>query len=325
MDKTAKRLKTKGVLAVPYDKGTGFCLMKSESYHQKLDKILDGPQFKKIEANADFIIKEETKFCRRLLDLKKGGFISKEFYETVRPVGSQPARLYGLAKVHKSNVPVRPILSMPGSQYENLSKAVADILKRLPEAGIRTDKKEVLKTVQTTMLEDDEIMVSLDIESLFTNVPLTESINYTADLLYSTDNAPTGIDKATFKELLQMVSKDVVILTHRGYYRQVDGVAMGSSVGPLLANIFVSQFDADLGSFSKFYFRYVDDVIRTLRIGGENYLLDFVNTLHQNLKFTLETPDENNSIAFLDMNIVRNPNGNCHHNGTGKKLTLVYC
>ena len=125
------------------------------------------------------------------------------------------------------------------------------------------------------MLEDDEIMVSLDIESLFTNVPLTESINYTADLLYSTDNAPTGIDKATFKELLQMVSKDVVILTHRGYYRQVDGVAMGSSVGPLLANIFVSQFDADLGSFSKFYFRYVDDVIRTLKIGGENFFARF--------------------------------------------------
>ena len=106
-----------------------------------------------------------------------------------------------------------------------------------------------------------------------------------------------------------MVSKDVVILTHRGYYRQVDNVAMGSSVGPLLANIFVSRFDADLGSFSKFYFRYVDDVIRTLRKGGENYLLDFVNTLHQNLKFTLETPDENNSIAFLDMKVVRNPNG----------------
>ena len=75
-----------------------------------------------------------------------------------------------------------------------------------------------------------------------------------------------GINRETFKELLEMVSKDVIMLTHRGYYRQVDGVAIGSSVGPLLANIFVSRYDSELASFSKFYFRYVDDVIRTLRL-----------------------------------------------------------
>ena len=130
-----------------------------------------------------------------------------------------------------------------------------------------------MDTIQSVKLDDDEIIVSLDIESLFTNVPLLECIDYTVDLLYSSPHAPPDIDKATFKGLLEMVSKDVVMLTHRGYCRQVDGVAMGSSVGPLLANIFVSRFDSELGPFSEFYFRYVDDVIRTLRTGGENTYL----------------------------------------------------
>ena len=84
---------------------------------------------------------------------------------------------------------------------------------------------------------------------------------------------------------------------------------MGSSVEPLLANIFVSRFDSELGSFSKFCFRYVDDVIRTLRTGGEKYLLDFVNTMHEHLKFTLEQLDNNNSIVFLDMKIIRHQDG----------------
>ena len=99
-----------------------------------------------------------------------------------------------------------------------------------------------------------------------------------------------------------MVSEDVLILTNDGYYRQVDGVAMGSAVGPLLANIFLSKFESELSSFSKLYFRYVDDIIRTIRKGGKNYLLDFVNTMHENLKFTVEEP-VNNKIAFLDLEI----------------------
>ena len=142
-------------MAVPYDKGTGFCIMQRTSYLQKLDKILNGPQFKAINVGSDFTIKQETKFCKQLSDMMKRGDISKEFYQKVRPVGSQPARLYGLAKVHKKESPLRPILSMPGSQYEKLSKELAEIIKKLPEAGIRTDRRKVLQTIQTTKLEED--------------------------------------------------------------------------------------------------------------------------------------------------------------------------
>ena len=101
LDRTKKWLKDNDIMAVPYDKGTGFCIMQRTSYFQKLVKILNGPQFKAINVDSDFTIKQETKFCKQLSDLMKLGDISKEFNQKVRPVGSQPGRLYGLAKVHK--------------------------------------------------------------------------------------------------------------------------------------------------------------------------------------------------------------------------------
>ena len=52
-----------------------------------------------------------------LKQLKDAGKVDNEMLESLRPTGSHPARLYGLAKVHKTTCPVRPILSMPGSAY----------------------------------------------------------------------------------------------------------------------------------------------------------------------------------------------------------------
>ena len=194
---------------------------------------------------------------------------------------------------------------MPGSQYAHLSTAFANILEKVLEANIRTDKTDVLRTFQTSKLEDDEVVVNLDLECLFTKVPSCESIEYTVDQLYSTQHAPAGVNNSTFKVLLEMVPKDVIMPSHGAYFKQNDDVAMGNSAGPLLANISVSKYDSEFGSFSKFYHRYLDDVIKTLRIGGDSYLLGFVDTLYESLTFTLEKPEDQCCIVLLEMEIQR--------------------
>ena len=87
------------------------------------------------------------------------------------------------------------------------------------------------------------------------------------------------------------------------FYRQTDGVAMGSPLGPLLANIFLSQYDGELASHSKVYLRYVDDIVRDMPVGGLDYLLPFANTIHNKLKFTAELEDPEQGLAFLDMRL----------------------
>ena len=55
-------------------------------------------------------------------------FIKRPVSVFKKPIGSQPPRLYGWAKIHKPTVPVRPVLLIPGSAYHKISLRVADWL-----------------------------------------------------------------------------------------------------------------------------------------------------------------------------------------------------
>ena len=91
---TQKFLKDNNLVAVPFDKWIGFCIMTQKLYEQKLDPIIDLPQFQKIEEkrkNAKQpVLKEEDRVVNALSDLKKKGKISEALYAELRPSGSQP-------------------------------------------------------------------------------------------------------------------------------------------------------------------------------------------------------------------------------------------
>ena len=111
-----------------------------------------------------------------LKDLKNAGKISEKLFSDLKPIGSQPPRLYGLAKVHKTDTPLRPIVSMPGSPYQRVAKKVAEWLSSVPECRINTSTEKVSAIVQSASLPPDKSLVSFDVVSLYTNVPVKESI-----------------------------------------------------------------------------------------------------------------------------------------------------
>ena len=80
-------------------------------------------------------------------------------------------------------------------------------------------------------------MVSSDVASLFTNVPLEKTIDIILKRIYVNQGVATDIPKQEMKELLNLYTKSVHFLFNNKIYIQVDGVAMGSPLGPLLANI----------------------------------------------------------------------------------------
>ena len=94
------------------------------------------------------------------------------------------ARLYGLAKVHKKNTPLRPVLSMPGSAYHKVAIKVAEWLSIVPECKINSSTKSVCDKLKTIQLAEDEIIISFDVSSLYTNAPVMEAITHCADLVY---------------------------------------------------------------------------------------------------------------------------------------------
>ena len=167
---TQKYLRENELLAIPFDKGIGFCTMEVGKYQEKLDAILELPQFQtvtKTRKNAkDPVKKEEERIKDELEDLLKADCIDKTLYDKLVPHGSQPARLYGLAKVHKSNTPVRPVLSMPGSAYHEIGIQVAEWLSTVPECVINTTTKEIADSLNDIQLDEEEEVASFDIKSL---------------------------------------------------------------------------------------------------------------------------------------------------------------
>ena len=87
-------------------------------------------------------------------------------------------------------------------------------------------------------------MASLDVDSLFTNIPLEETINICVDNLYNDNENPPNIPKHDFRNLLNIATKETFFMFNNIYYKQVDGVAMGSPLGPALANIFMCSFES---------------------------------------------------------------------------------
>ena len=126
VEKARKYFKYNGLLAVPFDKRVGFCVMKKETYEKKLKDFLQADQFSERKNLTDNVImKIEKDISKELLAMKKKVRISEALYTRLRSTGAQPARLYGLAKVHKQGTPLRTVLSLPGSSYDNLNKTLA--------------------------------------------------------------------------------------------------------------------------------------------------------------------------------------------------------
>jgi hypothetical protein len=108
-------------------------------------------------------------------------------------------------------------------------------------------------------------MASFDVTSLFTNIPLDKTIDIISGQLYSTQTFYHGFSKTEFVQLLNLVVKNCHFIFDGKYYDQIDGVAMGSPLGPLFANIFLSFHEKEWldncpDSFKPIFFRrYVDD------------------------------------------------------------------
>ena len=92
VEKTRKYLNDNGLLAVPFDKGFGFCIMSKQTYESKLESLLQSAQFVKKDATTDeVILKIEKELNKELLAMNKRAEISDQLYSKMRSTGVQPA------------------------------------------------------------------------------------------------------------------------------------------------------------------------------------------------------------------------------------------
>ena len=213
--------------------------------------------------------KLESNIRKTLTRLKTEKKLTVNQFNFLYPIGSRPGILYGLARIHKplvNGIPsFRPILSAIGTSTYNIAKFLVPLMKTITNSQYSISNS--FSFGEEILQQDAKLfMGSLDVSALFTSIPLDETINICADLLFHEKEVVSNLTKSDFKELLNIAVKDSIFLFNDSYYSQIDGVAMGSPLGPTLANTFMSHYEkiwlehCPNTCLPKFYRRYVDDI-----------------------------------------------------------------
>ena len=298
------------------DKGNGIVILDRKMYEDGiLELISDKKKFK--EVKEDPTKSKERSLQNYLRVLRKDGFFDQQDYVKLYPNGTSPARIYGTPKMHKfketDDFPkLRPIVSSIGTFNYNLAKYLCTLLSPLvPNKHSCKDTFTFVNELKQTNLSG-KYFVSYDVTSLFTNIPLKETINLAVDLILNSDKN-IKINKKKLTKLFIYCTSQTHFLFKGKFYIQIDGVAMGSPLAPVLANLFmgfneinwIKNYDAAKPTF---YRRYVDDILAVFNTRNEaTDFFNYLNQQHPNIKFTIEY-NIDNKIAFLDALICNTDN-----------------
>ena len=235
----------------------------------------------------------------------------KWIYDAIRPTGLQRLPMYGLPKTHKEGPPLCSILSMTGLSHHELGKWMAGLLQLVWEwfsLHCISDSFTFAKTMQNLDIDPNVFMCYFDVCSLFTKVPLDETIKICSNALYDDCDLQPLIPKDVFVELMKSATSSVELSFNNAMYKQTDGVAMKSPLGPALANIFVGYYEEKLFSQAQkplTYFRYADDTFAIFDHETEaDKFLTKLNCLHPSLKFIFEK-EKGKCLPFLDVYVER--------------------
>ena len=303
----------RSIIIMKPDKGNGIVILNKGDYTTKMLTILNDTS-KFVTVKDDVLIKllnTEDKINRFLRQLKKDNIINGQTYSKLYCSGSKPGIMYGLPKVHKDNCPLRPIMSALGTFNYHLAKFLVPILAPITQNVFTvSDSFNFSKELGNLNIENC-VMASFDVKSLFTNIPLKETIDICIENLFKDETTVHNFNRKQLHQLLSFAATDCYFLFNEQVYKQVDGCAMGNPCGPTLANAFLSHHEVNwlnncpIDFKPLFYRRYIDDTFMIFK--SEEHIplfLNYLNSQHPNIEFTSEIESEG-KLPFLDINISR--------------------
>ena len=282
--------------------------MNKDDCIDKINVILsDNTKFVQINKDPTLQLKKKL---RALIDTVHATSNAPRFPSLIGQY--QPGYIYGNAKIHKNkeNPPLRPIISQLGTPTYEVAKKLNEIISPyLPSKYLIKSTAEFIDLLQNYD-SPQGYLTSLDVESLFTNVPVEETINIIIDTLYKNPTAPPPlIPQELLRSLLRVCTTETPFKSPNGdVYLQTDGVSMGSPLGPLFANFYMGFIENNivphLTNKPEIYTRYVDDIfliVKNIKVLEETKE-KFTNL--SSLNFTYEI-EQNKSLPFLDVSVTR--------------------
>ena len=305
------KLRVNDVVVTMADKGGGLVLMDRSDYESKTITFLENNNFSKINRtplkSIQNKVKPLLKSCSQLLEQYK-----KNIHD-LHMMNSNIPQIYSQIKIHKQGNPVRPIVAAYNSPVYKISKFLKDLYKKEMKFSGKFSIKNSLEftnKLKQIYIQQNYKLISFDIENLFTNVPIEDSLDLLRDFSgqYFHDRPCLAIQTHT---LTKFCLEQNYYNFNNNIYRMSDGLPMGLPLSPIIAEIFVDNLENKIHNSEykhhiKFWARYVDDIF-CVWTGSDRDLDDFttyINSLHYKINFTAER-EINNQINFLDLTIMK--------------------
>ncbi|XP_067016780.1 uncharacterized protein [Acropora muricata] len=294
------------------DKGTTTVIMNKQDKiregQEQLDNrthylLLDIPMAESTQERVQRII--DTLYREKHID----DMTKKWLSQTPNP--PRVPLFYTLTKIHKPTPVGRPIISGCDGPTERISSFVDYILQPIAKAqkSYLKDTTDFINFIERTKIPKNTTLVSMDVTSLYTNIPQEEGITTVCKAYEAFYNRNFPIPTNSLKEMLQLILGENSFSFNGRNYLQTHGTAMGTKMAVAFANIFMSEVETEILKANDtkplHWKRYIDDVFSLWGCERDKIQLFIkeANKHHATIKFTAEISEK--EINFLDTTIFK--------------------
>lgn len=223
------------------DKGKKTVVMNDTDYDVKMrDLLSDSTTYSVLK--SDPTIRIQTAANSLIENLRVDGYIADSESKIMKCYNAVSPKIYGLVKIHKINNPLRPVVSCCGSPVYNVSKYLCNLLSNVKHTFVYSirNSRDLIDRLSHISIPDDYVLVSVDVESLFTNIPhelvekiLSDNWSDYADVIQIPQNV--------VKKIVSFIFDSSYCQYKERFYKQIRGSAMGNPASPILAEIIMNN------------------------------------------------------------------------------------
>ena len=233
-----------GIVIKSADKGSGTVVMDRDWYINECLRQLNDTKFYKLLDNdiTTDILKRKPKYTERM---NRDKIINEETKRHLTQTDPKLGRIYIFPKVHKQGNPERPIASSNSHPTERFSQFVDHHLKPLvqtTQSFIKDTTHFLNKLEQLGQLPPNGLLVTLDVSSLYNNIPHNEGITACRHFLDTRDRNSTAVGTESLCDLIRMILTMNNFTFNDKHCLQIHGTAMGTRIAPSYANLFLAKF-----------------------------------------------------------------------------------
>ena len=293
------------IVIKPADKGGAIVIWNKKDYIAEGNRQLENQvHYKKLEQPKktirEFIKEVETD----LNYLRSMESIDEDTHKILLRKTPRTSNLYLLPKIHKKDVPGRPIINSIGSLTETMSALVDEILRKystLAKSYIK-DTSHFLQVITKLNIRPGEILATVDVTALDTNIPHQDGIEKVTHFMRK--NGASNQELELVEHLLEHILKKNYFEFDNQVYLQISGTVMGTHCAPNYAIIFMAELEEAFLEQTlhkpRIWLRFIDDIFMVWSHGEEQLqiILDELNQFHPQIKFTEDHSEY--GLPFLD-------------------------